>query len=139
MNMTRPLLHRLAGLETEYVARFIPDAAAAKRPLTFHLLFSLAGELNRRLPVVPADYSKKGFFLATGGAIWHERPGEGFDHPLLEGATPECRGARQLLAYQRAQDSLLASAAADVKGGALTLCKSDCDISGKVYGSQENY
>ena len=147
------LLDRLAGLETEYVARFQPDdgevvrgrgcsraGGASKRPLTFELLHGLAGELKRRLAVVPADYPKKGFFFANGGAVWHERPGEGVDHPLIEGSTPECRGARQLLAHQRAQDRMLASAARDVAaGGEFTLCKSDCDVHGNVYGSQENY
>src|SRR4051812_36329208 len=85
---SRPLLHRLCGFETEYVARFIPDAPAGdaeQRTTTYSLLFRLADELKRRVPVVPAKYAKKGFFLATGGAVWHERPGEGFDHPLIEG------------------------------------------------------
>lgn len=137
--MAARLLHRLAGLETEYVARFRPDDPHSERPTTFQLLHDLAGALRRRLPIVPADHPKKGFFLATGGAFWHERPGEGLDHPLIEGATPECRGARTLLAYQRAQDQLLASAARDVSGGDFTLCKSDCDAEGNVYGAQENY
>ena len=132
------VFQRLTGLETEYVARFRADEDS-ERPLTFELLQKLAGELRRRLPLVQADYPKKGYFLATGGAVWQERPGEGVDHPLIEGSTPECRGARQLLIYQRAQDRLLSTAARDVGGGEFTLCKSDCDAHGNVYGSQENY
>jgi proteasome accessory factor A len=126
-------------LETEYVARFRPDDPGADRPTTFQLLHDLSSILRRRMPVVPADHLKKGFFLYTGGAIWQERPGEGLDHPIIEGATPECRGARTLFAYQRAQDQLLSSAASDVNGGDFTLCKSDCDADGNVYGAQENY
>src|SRR4051794_2636904 len=118
--MAAPLLHRLAGLETEYVVRFRPDDASSKRPLSFHLLQRLIDELRRRLPIVSADYPKIGFFLATGGAVWLERPGEGIDHPLIEGSTPECRGPRQLLAAQRAQDRLFAAATRDVAGGEFT-------------------
>lgn len=133
------LLDRLAGLETEYVARYRADDPNDPRRSGFELFVAFTDALARRLPIANAFPGKKGSFLANGGAIWFERPGEGYDHPLIEGATPECRGPRQLLLHQRAQDRLFSSAANDVGGGELTLCKSDCDADGWVYGTQENY
>jgi len=95
------ILDRLAGLETEYVIRFHPDAAAAARTKRPHnrLLFDLViGELRRVLPAMPAMPGKPGFFLANGGAVWYEHARHTYNAALLEGSTPECRGPRQLLA-----------------------------------------
>ena len=138
------ILDRLAGLETEYVIRFHPDAATAartKRPHNRSLFDLVIGELRRVLPALPAMPGKPGFFLANGGAVWYEHARHTYNAALLEGSTPECRGPRQLLAYQRAQDALFATAARDVsiEAGDVTLCKSDRDAAGHMYGSQENY
>src|SRR5262249_26382548 len=57
---------------------------------------------------------------------------------LIEGATPECRGPRQLLACQRAQDRLLAETA-QAAGPGFCLVKNCRDSQGQVYGAQENY
>jgi proteasome accessory factor A len=79
---------------------------------------------------------KPGLFLATGGAVWFEslRPSTGMG--LIEGATPECRSPRDLLACQRAQDHLLSEAAG--RHG-LALIKNCRDGRGQAYGAQENY
>ena len=139
------LLDRLIGLETEYVIRFHPDASAAVspnfRPHNRTLYTLIIGQLQRALPTMRALPGKPGVFLANGGACWYEQARHARNAALFEGATPECRGPRQVLAYQRAQDTLLANAArdADAPGGAVTLCKSDRDAHGHTYGAQENY
>src|SRR5262245_5398750 len=82
---------------------------------------------------------KEGAFHAAGGAVAFEteRPAQGGG--LIEGATPECRTPRQVLAWQRAQDELLAEAAQAAFGGALRLIKNGRDAAGNIYGAQENY
>jgi hypothetical protein len=144
-----PIFQRLAGLGTEYAVRFRADdpepglgrnVKPRRRPPDHHLFNSLIAELRRVIPAAPGAYGKKGFFLANGGAVWHEKGRLRVDCALLEGSTPECRGPRQLLAQQRAQDELLSTAARDARaGGELTLCKSDRDAAGHAYGAQENY
>src|SRR6478672_3440901 len=144
------VLTRLAGLETEYALRFTPDEtddarrfrerAGGARPPARWLFNSIVAELRRAIPLADSAYGKKGYFLANGGAVWHEAPRTATRVALLEGSTPECRGPRRLLAHQRAQDSLLAAAARDTSpGGELALCKSDRDAFDQVYGAQENY
>ena len=143
-----PIYRRLAGLETEYAVRFHPDAdasgrlAASPRPSDYSLYKQLTAELRRAMPTAPVLGGKRGLFLANGGAVWHEE-GKGrrrHQCALVEGSTPECRGPRQLLAHQRAQDELLAAAARDARvPGEFALCKSDRDAHGHVYGAQENY
>jgi proteasome accessory factor A len=101
---------------------------------------ALTEALRRRMPLATARHFKDGSFLSTGGAIWYEseRPSSGSG--LIEGATPECRGPRQLLAYQRAQDSLFEDAAADESTGRpFSLLKNDRDADDNIYGAQENY
>ena len=133
------LLERLVGLETEYAVRFHCDAGAKPPPLTKALYKSLVAELKRRMPIVRATLKTEGIFLANGGAVWYEQPLRP-DGALIEGSTPECRGARQLLLHQRAQDSLLAASALDIAShGEMTLCKCDRDAWGHTFGAQENY
>ena len=140
-----PVFRRLAGLETEYAVRFRPDVderlvTQPRRPADHHLFNKLIAELKRVIPAAPGTSEKKGFFLANGGAVWHEKGRLRVNCALVEGSTPECRGPRQLLAHQRAQDELLSSAARDARvGGEFTLCKSDRDAAGHLYGAQENY
>jgi Pup amidohydrolase len=134
------VLDRLVGLETEYAIRYHP-ASGTTAPLgRFQLYKSLIAALRQRTIVVPAQHFKEGVFTATGGAVWFEseRPSSGAG--LIEGATPECRGARQVIAYQRAQDRMLAeSAGAAPVEGEFRLIKNDRDAQNNVYGAQENY
>jgi proteasome accessory factor A len=127
------------GLETEYAIRYRP-AAGAGRP-TDHQLFSLvAAALADRLPTAVAASDKIGLFLATGGAVWFERARFANQAGLVEGSTPECRGPRQLLICQRAQDRLLAEATHQAgSAGDFTLLKNCRDGRGQSYGAQENY
>jgi proteasome accessory factor A len=138
MSDRQPILNRLIGLETEYSIRFRPDAGQ-KRPIDLRLFEAIVTELRRQLPLLKAQTPKRGVFLATGGAVWFEKaPYRSTAH--VEGATPECRSPRSLLAWQRAQDRLVSAAAASAQvPGELTLCKGNADAAGHVYGAQENY
>lgn len=120
--------------------RFHPDDSNSPPTARFQLYRDLIAALQRRVPGAPAKHFKDGIFTATGGAVWFEAERTTVDAGLVEGATPECRGPRRLLAYQRAQDRLLADAAADASlAGRFTLLKNDRDAAGAVYGAQENY
>lgn len=132
------IFQRLVGLETEYAIRFHSTDPAAQPPSKFRLFESILAALRRRVPTVPARYFKEGVFTANGGAVWFEaeRPSSGGG--LVEGATPECRGPRQVLTYQIAQDRLLAECAQASRSG-MSLIKNDRDAADNVYGAQENY
>jgi proteasome accessory factor A len=132
------VFQRLIGLETEYALH--APAAGGTRPLNRHALFTeLAAALAQKIPCAKARNMKEGVFHAAGGAVWFEteRPAQGGG--LFEGSTPECRSPRQLLAWQRAQDELLADAAQAAFDGQIRLIKNDRDAAGNIYGAQENY
>jgi Pup amidohydrolase len=136
----REIFDRLVGLETEYAIRFQPASFFAPRPARFLLYRQLVQALRRRVPVVRAGHFKEGVFTATGGALWFETERIASDGGLIEGATPECRGPRQVLTYQRAQDRLIAQAARDAEvAGTFQLIKNCRDSRDHVYGAQENY
>jgi proteasome accessory factor A len=135
----RPIFSRLAGLETEYAIRYRP-ASSTERLSKFQLFKAIRGAVEQRVLTAPARSLKKGFFTAGGGAVWFEAIYESFECGVVEGSTPECRGPRQLLLHQRAQDRLLGSAAESVSElGTVSLLKNDRDGNGNVYGLHENY
>jgi proteasome accessory factor A len=82
---------------------------------------------------------KEGVFHAAGGAVWFETERPAVGGGLVEGATPECRSPRQAVAWQRAQDELLAESADEASLGAVRLVKNDRDAAGNIYGAQESY
>lgn len=136
---SRPgIFERLIGLETEY-ALAISRAQNERGANKYRIFRELVAQVRRRVPTVEARHPKEGVFHAAGGAIWFEadRPAEGGG--LIEGATPECRSPRQLLAWQRAQDELLSAAAEEAFGPDVRLLKNDRDAHGNIYGAQENY
>lgn len=138
------MFRRLAGLETEYALRFHPRQPGTER-LSNALLFQrLLAQLWSRVPAARAIVREDYWFLANGGAIQFERnPYLAFapQAGLVEGATPECRGPRQLLCFQRAQDLLLSRAAASsgAPDGTFTLLKHNRDSGQGFFGSHENY
>lgn len=133
------VFQRLVGLETEYALRFQAADSTASRS-KFRLYEALIGSLCRRVLAVPAKHFKEGVFTANGGAVWFEAERPAAGGGLVEGATPECRGPREALIYQRAQDRLLAeSAKSAIVNGQLVLIKNDRDSRDNVYGAQENY
>lgn len=133
------VFQRLIGLETEY-ALHVPARPDGKLDNRYEFYLVVANALRRLVPTVAARHMKEGVFHAGGGAVWFEteRPADGGG--LLEGATPECRSPRQLLAHQRAQDAFLSEAVKQSLGNKqICLLKNDRDARGNVYGSQENY
>src|SRR5207245_8812828 len=130
------------GLETEYAVRFRPHSFV-DRPSDYQLYSLLTAALSRRLPTAAAGEpgkGKPGIFLANGGAVWFERGRLFAQSGLVEGSTPECRGPRQLLICQRAQDRLLAETTRQAAaGGEFSLIKNCRDSRGRAYGAQENY
>lgn len=141
MATKQPVFERLVGLETEYAIRYQEgQTAPGVRPTRFELYQRLIHALQRKLPVVPARHFKDGVFTATGGAVWFETERPAAGSGLIEGATPECRGPREVLRYQRAQDRLVSEAAAEADSAVpFTLLKNDRDAFDNVYGAQENY
>ena len=102
------VFQRLVGLETEYALLHAgPARQAARQPLRPFASWSRrCSEDSLR----PRRNMKEGVFHAAGGAVWFETERPALGGGLIEGSTPECRSPRQLLAWQRAQDELLAEA-----------------------------
>lgn len=133
------IFDRLVGLETEYAIRFVPDAGRSI-PSRLAMFRQVVEALRTRIPIAEAQHFKDGVFAANSGAVWFEAVRMTAHTGLVEGATPECRGPRQVVAYQRAQDRLLSEAcAAAAVPGTLSLLKNDRDADGNIYGAQENY
>lgn len=134
------MLNRLVGLETEYAIRFHPDHPQLDDRADYQLYHALIQILSQRVTTVSASDLKEGVFLGPGGAVWFERVRFAGGTGLVEGSTPECRGPREAVLYQRAQDLLLSEAARDADvPGVFALIKNDCDSQGHIYGAQENY
>ena len=134
------IFRRLVGLETEYAMRFQPADSFAPVPSKFQLYRLLLQALRGQVLTVRAKHFKEGVFTANGGAVWFETERIASGGGLVEGSTPECRGARQVILYQRAQDNLLAEAARRTAvDGSLSLVKNCRDSRDNIYGAQENY
>ncbi|WP_425615253.1 proteasome accessory factor PafA2 family protein [Anatilimnocola sp. NA78] len=137
------IFERLIGLETEYALAISPTASAYTESFEpggkYRAYRRLVAAVRERVPTVEARHMKEGVFHAAGGAIWFETECPAAGGGLIEGATPECRSPRQLLAWQRAQDELLSQSAAEAFGEEVRLLKNDRDAHGNVYGAQENY
>src|SRR5947208_4086672 len=117
----------------------MPGSAGQPRQNRHALFHELLAALRSKIPCARARSMKEGVFHAAGGAVWFETERPALGGGLIEGSTPECRSPRQLLAWQRAQDEMLAEAAEIAFGGAVRLIKNDRDAAGNIYGAQENY
>ena len=137
------MLDRLVGLETEYAVRFRPREPGCARPANTLLFERLMGRVCGWVPPTDPFAAMPHGTLANGGGLKLERlpfyaePNSGF----VEGSTPPCRGPRQLLRYQRAQDVLLSEglAAGVHPSGQATLLKNSHDGRGHYFGCHENY
>jgi proteasome accessory factor A len=138
------MFDRLVGLETEYVLRFRPRQRGGWRIPNAELFARLLAGLQARFPLARAWVGENSWFLGNGGGLRFERlpfynflPASGF----VEGATPECRGPKEVVRYQRAQDVLLSRQAAASGGpnGDATLLKASHDGQGHYFGCHENY
>ena len=134
------IFERLVGLETEYAIRFRPHDRDADSPNQFRLFHELIDAVKQRVIAVKARHLKDGVFIGNGGAIWFEHASISTRTGLIEASTPECRGPRQVLQYQRAFDHLLRTVTATIDTeGQFALIKNDRDSLGNIYGAQENY
>ena len=141
------MFDRLVGMETEYAVRFHPASPDGDRVPNSVLFQRLLEHLQSKVPLAPSltivGFGPHSWFMANGAAVRFERilyfgflPQAG----LVEGMTPECRGPRQLLLHQRAQDVLLSQAAASAAPcGEAALIKNNFDAHGNCYGNHENY
>jgi proteasome accessory factor A len=142
------MLDRLAGLETEYAIRFSPEDGV-EHPGNRLIYEALTEGIRRQVATGEGSRAplNQQFFVENGGAFCYEALPEAIDGGLVEGATPECRGPRQLLLYQKAQDELLFRAIASAEkvleerglGGSIGILKNCRDAEGNIYGAQENY
>ena len=132
----QPIFSRLMGLETEYAIRFRSSSGVQQVTLYRALLSAL----RQRLPLVSGSSLEEKHFTANGGTIGFERVSHSGGFGLIECATPECRGPRELITWQRAQDRLVMQCAQDCNDEAnFFLVKNSRDSQGNVYGSHENY
>lgn len=136
---------RLVGLETEYAIRFTGPGRHPDNDRIYRAVVEAVGELVDHQPGSHSD--KHQIFVENGGAFCYEHLPHCPWGGLLEGATPECRGAGELLLYQKAQEALLIRALpgarerlrSDGFTGEIGLLKNCRDAEGHVYGVQENF
>jgi Pup amidohydrolase len=140
--MSRIMLDRLIGLETEYATIVRLPADQKEAPSRRVVYDAICDEIAKRLPTARGLYDADAIFLANGGAFSMETSPTrtGMPGGLIEGATAEARSPAALVQCQRAQDRLIAEAArtCDIPGQ-VTVVKNSCDAHGHIYGCQENY
>ena len=138
------------GLETEFCVRRSASSSSARRPSSRQVCRAILDALDsvvRTAPGERAGWPRYQRFVQNGGAFSFEVTRVDANDGLLESATPECRGASQLLRYERAQEALLqralplarrqlASLGCDID---IAIVKNSRDGEGHVYGAQENY
>lgn len=137
-----PMLQRLIGLETEY-ATLLQLPADQQDPPSRRIVYeAICHQIASRIPTARGCYDSDTIFLANGGAFSIESSPNRLDMPggLIEGATAEACGPRRVVECQRAQDRMIAAAAAECAvAGQVRIIKNSCDARGHVYGCQENY
>ncbi|MBL4684559.1 MAG: proteasome accessory factor PafA2 family protein, partial [Nannocystaceae bacterium] len=111
-------MRRLTGLESEYAISFRPETS--RRPSNARvynaIMRSVADAVHTVGPLGDeADAIQEPVFVQNGGAFNYEVAGAAFDGGLLEGATPECTSAFDVVTYQRAQGMILRDALNDAE------------------------
>jgi len=140
--------HRLMGQETEYALRFSPQRGS-EHPGNVRLYRAFERAIRQLVDTKQNSgfLTKNQFFTSNGGAFCYENLPFAEQGGLLEGSTPECLSASEVLKYQRAQEALLIQALPIAKEdlekdgikGVLGLIKNCRDAHGNTYGAQENY
>lgn len=137
-----PMLERLIGLETEYATLLQSPADQQTPPSRRTVYAAICEQIATRIPVARGRYDSDTIFLANGGAFSSETSPSRLDLPggLIEGATAESCSPARVVEAQRAQDRMIAEAAAACTiAGDLRIVKNSCDTRGHIYGCQENY
>ena len=138
------------GLETEFCIRRSASSSSARRPSTKEVCRAILDALERVVAAAPGEregWPRYQRFVQNGGAFSFEVTRADANDGVLESATPECRGASQLLLYERAQEALIQRAlplarrqlAAAGCDSDIAIVKNGRDAEGHVYGAQENY
>lgn len=138
------------GLETEFCIRRSASSSSSRRPSTREVCRAILDALDSIVDTAPGDragWPRYQRFVQNGGAFSFEVTRVDANDGLLESATPECRGASQLLLYERAQEALIRRAlplarrrlASQGCDSDIAIVKNSRDAEGHVYGAQENY
>lgn len=134
------------GLATEYVFFFSTQVGMPSR-----VHRALSQILNRRLiedhRAVDSVQHPGGLFLVNSGYLRHGNSGDSLQGNLLKMATPECRNARDIVVYHRAQENLLSRILPEIQAeielngrrGELIVSKPSSDYRGYCFGSHEFY
>ncbi len=136
------MLDRLIGLETEYATLVRLPLDQDKPPSRREVYEAVCKQISLRIPTARGRFDTDTIFLANGGAFSMEGSPARMHLPggLIEGATAETSSPSRLVECQRAQDRLIAEAAAECDiPGTVRIVKNSCDAHGHVYGCQENY
>ena len=137
----------LLGQETEYAIAFRPERES-KRPTNLQVFLALRKAIGSLVATKPGHKSLHyEFFVENGGSFCYEFLPHRINDGLIEGRTPECHSALELVHYQRAQELLLQKAIPQATKnlhkdgffGHISLIKNCKDIEGNTYGAQENY
>ena len=139
---------RLIGQETEYALYFAPDPGV-EHPGNESLFASIRECIEDLLPTTKTERFElqQQFFVGNGGSYNYEAHPFHQECGLIEGGTPECQSAEELLLYQKASEEILIQATqiAEEKlrkvgvSGRFRLIKNCRDAQGHLYGAQENY
>jgi hypothetical protein len=136
------MLDRLIGLETEYATLVRLPMDQSEPPSRREVYEAVCKQISLRIPTARGRFDSDTIFLANGGAFSMEGSPARMHLPggLIEGATAETCSPSRLVECQRAQDRLVAEAAAECDiPGTVRIVKNSCDAHGHVYGCQENY
>ena len=156
--------NRIVGLETEYALLHYPRSPKSSKALTGTEIFELMNSTMDDAGIVrlyeekfyPETRSeafshfedrrrysmKKNRMFIENGARFYLDTG---DHP--EYATPECRSAFDVVAYDKAGELMLEDLCRRTENrleeegnpGEILVCKNNIDVRGNTYGCHENY
>jgi hypothetical protein len=155
---------RIVGLETEFALLHYPTDPNRQKTLTGTEIFELINAAMDEAGIVRLyeekfypetrgepfssfedrrrySMKKNRMFLSNGGRFYLDTG----DHP--EYASPECRSAFDLLAYDKAGERIIEDLSRRVEQrlnedgtpGEILICKNNIDIRGNTYGCHENY
>ncbi|MEM9365559.1 MAG: proteasome accessory factor PafA2 family protein [Planctomycetota bacterium] len=157
----KQLCQRLIGTETEYAAFAAEGTSnlvtapsggdgfptAEGVPTTIQQVYArVLQSIGDRQPMAPDRDDDQARFLANGAMVSLESQRDHWDDAsgLIELATPEIRGPRRWLAWQKTLDRIVRDAALEMNQTRspkrrVRFLKNSRDPLGNVYGSQENY
>jgi proteasome accessory factor A len=133
------LLKRHIGLETEFYRRASDTDGPVERD-SLQEFESILLSLRRVMPIARSENPLR-WFLANGSSLSLELGASAnTNEALLELATPETSSPKELVAYQLANEQLIAEASLSSKGGGRgPWMKANVDAFGHTMGQHESY